>query len=282
MSKKSTEKADSSHESLKINHRSRGTDQLLSVLECLASIDAPVVPNVLAEILGMPRSTLYSMVNQLEARGWLVRQDEGLAPGPQAGMLGLAASRLTDFERRARAMVQELALQTGDLIELNIVDQWKQLIFFCANGRRDSYINSVEGMRYPLPRTSAARVLLVGLPIEMLQRNIPEEDMRMQSGAKLSYAEFHTQIAAAGAVGYAQAAGLIDPYIATLSVPVPDRSGRPIAALCTVLAAEEMRRLFDDRLSRLHQAAERLAQILRFAHWPIGEIALRSIWTEAR
>lgn len=106
--------------------RAKGTDRILDILEQLESVSEPMSRNALAKELDCPRSTIYSLVDQLVARDWVaIDSDGGISLGYRAGLLGLAYSRNARFEQVAREVVQRVAIETGVVTEIN---------GFCCNG----------------------------------------------------------------------------------------------------------------------------------------------------
>lgn len=166
--------------------RAKGTDRILDILEYLENLANPVSRNALANALDCPRSTIYSLIDQLVVRDWVAIDDDGgIHLGHRVGLLGLAYSRHARFEQFAREVVQRVAIETGVVTEINIVDNWQQLVLISATGRGRNYLRTVEGSRYPLPITGSARLQLAGVPRKTIRLNISEEDFRLASGELL-------------------------------------------------------------------------------------------------
>src|SRR5690606_3157078 len=118
----------------------------------------------------------------------------------------------------------------------NVIDSWQQLVLFSASGTGHSYLNAVEGTRYPLPWTAAARFLLEGQSERELLRHIPSTDFDIPgTGEHLTSAQLMTEIKQAQKRGYQIAAGLMNPYIGCIAAPLRNRSGRCVAVVSLVM-----------------------------------------------
>ena len=254
--------------------RAKGTDRILDILEKLSIISEPISRNTLARELDCPRSTIYSLIDQLVARDWVaIDESGGLALGYRAGLLGLGYGRNTRFEQVGRETVQRVALETGAVTEINVVDRWEQLVLISATGHSRNYLRTVEGSRYPLPITGSARLQLVGVPLETIRKNIPSEDFRLRSGEMLPFAQFADEIRQAERERFFIARGLIEPYIGTVGTPVRNRDGNCVATLSIILPQAELDNRTDELLAALHRGADELTSYLRTIDWPMGDRA---------
>lgn len=254
--------------------RAKGTDRVLDILEHLESEAKPVSRNALAIALDCPRSTIYSLVDQLVARDWLAMSDDGgIALGHRAGLLGLAYSRNARFEQVAREVVQRVAVEAGVVTEINVADNWQQLVLISATGRNRNYLRSVEGSRYPLPITGSARLQLAEVPRELIRRNIPAEDFRLGSGEMLPFEQFCDEIEQAAVDGYFIARGLIERYIGTAGTPIRNRNRQCVATLSIILPQEDLDARRDELIDVLQRGADELSGYLRAAVWAMGDRA---------
>ncbi|WP_372094449.1 IclR family transcriptional regulator [Tistrella mobilis] len=254
--------------------RAKGTDRILDILEHLETETRPVSRNALAKALNCPRSTIYSLVDQLVARDWLTQDDSGtISLGHRVGLLGLAYSRNARFEPVAREVVQRVASEAGVVTEINIADSWQQLVLISATGRSRNYLRTVEGSRYPLPITGSARLQLADIPREVIRRNIPDEEFRLGSGEILPFETFCAEIDQARRDGHFIARGLIDRYVGTAGVPILNRHGHCVATLSIILPQADLDARQNDLLDILRRGADELSGYLRAAVWPMGDRA---------
>lgn len=258
--------------------RAKGTDRLLDILAYFEGDRNPVSRNALAVALGCPRSTVYMLVDQLVERGWLQQLANGsVSLGYRAGLIGLAYAGHEEFEKSARLTVSKLAEELGEVVDLDIIDKWKQLVVVSANGRGKTYLSVVEGSRYPLPLTASSRVLLDGIPAGVLETHIPAEDFVAGDGSAVRLSDFLQDIQQARDVGYGVVEGSMDPMIGAVSVPVRNPSGDCLAALSVVLPSALIKDDIETLVRPLSRAASELENQLRLRQWPLGEAAFASL-----
>jgi DNA-binding IclR family transcriptional regulator len=241
--------------------RARGTDRLLDVLDLVAAQQQPTTRNSIAAALGAPRSTVYSIVDTLISRGFLDQTEpEGLiVPGRLCGLLGQVYDRSAPLARQAKAVVTELARTTGEVTELDVMQDWKQLILISRSGRGHGYRTAVEGSRFPLPATAASRFLLDGYSLEDLKRSIPNEDYTAPTGRSTTAEDLFQEIADARRQGYWITRGLVDAYVACVTAPVRNRDGRCIGVICLVVPLQEIDRREAEYIAATTQAAAKLS-----------------------
>lgn len=259
--------------------RAKGTDRLLDILETLETLAEPVSRNALARMLGCPRSTVYALVEQLADRNWIVQtEDGGIRLGHRAGLMGLAYARQSQFEQVARTMVVQIAVATGAVTEINVIDNWRQLVMMSATASGRNYLRTVEGSRYPLPLTGSARLQLAGVPKTLLRQKISDADLVLGSGLSLGFEAFCAEIEQAAQDGYFVATGLIDPYVATLGAPITNAEGDCLATLSIVLPEAELSLRRAELVETLRRGARELSDYLRAAPWPMGERARSALF----
>ena len=251
--------------------RARGTDRLLEILEQFFDVETPQTRNALANAMGVPRSTVYALVDQLLARGWLEQTPNGtITLGHKSGLLGLAYGRHTHFEQTAYEVLQQLVEETGQAAELNIVDNWQQLVVLAVKGTEHTYLHPTGGTRHPLPSTVSARVLLEGVAPERITAGIPPQHFKPGSPTP-DLAVLQEQIEGATRNGYAIGYGLIDRHIGVVAVPIRDQNGDCIAAISLIMLSEEMDAKLEGVLPPALRAAQRLSDTLRLVAWPMGQ-----------
>ena len=243
--------------------RAKGTDRLLDVLDCVASRETPMTRNAIAAAIGAPRSTVYSIIELMLKRDYLEQiEPEGLiVPGGKCGLLGLSHGRQNRFGRKARNVVAKLARSAGEVAELNIMRDWRQIVLISETGRSHHYRVPVEGSSTPLPQAASGRFLLQGIDRDEMAANLSGADFSMADGSRRDLARFCDDMVTARRQGYWIARGLIDPYIACIASPVQDRSQRCIASVCLVVPLPELARREDELIAMTREAADELTRI---------------------
>ncbi len=244
-----------------MNIRAKGTDRLLDVLDLVAGQHEPLTRNAIAAALGAPRSTIYSVIDTLLARGFVDQVDpEGfIVPGRLSGLLGQAYERNAPLARQARDVITDLALATGEVAELDVLQGWQQLILISRSGRGHGYRSAVEGSRFPLPSVASSRFLLEEVSLAELERHIPSAEHITPTGITVTPQTLHDEIALARRQGHWVTRALVDPYVACVTAPVRARDGRCIGVICLVVALPEIDKREAEYVSMTTAAAARLS-----------------------
>nr|GFD57281.1 hypothetical protein [Tanacetum cinerariifolium] len=80
--------------------------------------------------------------------------------GYRAGRIGLAYGKQAKFEQHMREAIGRLANDLGEVVEVNIVDRWQQLILMTATGKDHSYLRATAGSLFPIPQTASGLLLM--------------------------------------------------------------------------------------------------------------------------
>lgn len=223
--------------------RARGTDRLLDILDFFVNHDEPMTRNAIAVAVDAPRSTIYALIEQLIERGYLEYDHDSslISLGPRISQLSNRQMRFGHFERTVRRHIEQLASKLTVVAEINVIENWQQLVLFCATGNSHGYLNAVEGARYPLPWTASARFLLEGLSENELIHHLSAADFSIPgNGKSLTPAQLVSDMQAAKKRGYELALGWINPYIGCVSAPLRNREGQCVAAISMVMPLSQL------------------------------------------
>jgi IclR family acetate operon transcriptional repressor len=138
-------------------------ERMLDILEIIERRSEGANIRELSDFLEMPRSTVYRILNTLEARGIVRRGISGayiLGPrllslaanvsiGPSVGMADVAIAHL-----------ERLSLMTGEASKLSVKDGDDVLVILAVLGSGEYGLNIKSGRRLPLYAGAASRVLL--------------------------------------------------------------------------------------------------------------------------
>ncbi len=92
----------------------------------LASFDGSARTVTLSELgrrVGLPKTTVYRLANQLSAVGWLERTSDGYRVGPKVLEVGDAALQRNGLREAAFSHIYALAAKTGLAVHLAILDR---------------------------------------------------------------------------------------------------------------------------------------------------------------
>jgi DNA-binding IclR family transcriptional regulator len=145
-------------------------DNALRVLQLIKDRRSVRVSEVSAQ-LGIARSPAHRLLAMLAYRGF-ARQDavtKSYKPGPALIELGLEVIRDMDIRTAARPHMERLSRETGETINLVILDHARVLFVDCVEGPQSIRVASRTGRSMPAHCTSTGKAMLATLPAERLR-----------------------------------------------------------------------------------------------------------------
>src|SRR4051794_37758291 len=216
-------------------HRIPVIDRMMDVLFLLEKRTSGATIRDLVDLLGLPRTTVYRILNTLQFHDVVRRSSDGnYRLGPR--LLALAARTIGDahdfdLAPLSKPHLERLAEQTGEACKVSVRDGDGILVVAGAQGTREYALAVVPGQRLPLHAGAASKVLLAFMPKaelgEFLTRPLARYTGRTLSDKKRLQAE----LARIRRQGWAQDKGEYAPSIHAFAAPIPNRSGQVIAAL---------------------------------------------------
>jgi DNA-binding IclR family transcriptional regulator len=215
-------------------------------LQLLGSFDRhtpTLTPPELARRLGLPRSTVFRLLNTLEALGYVERVDGG-----RAVRLGLAVLRL-GFEYLASLELTQLGtpllrrLCEGTGFPCNLVVRDRRSIVYVAKIAPPSPFSGAVtvGTRLPAHATVLGHVLLGDLDFEALRALYPEDHLEAHTDrTPADVASLHRMVQAVRAHGHVVGEGFFEPRISTVAAPVRDAAGLTVAAIGITIPSDRL------------------------------------------
>ena len=152
--------------------RVKQVENLLDLFEIYARRKAPLTLTALSEVLGMPKSSTFNLIDTLVARGFLYETKARGGFYPTRRLLDLARSVMEGdpFLQRIHGELEALAESTGETALLSVRDQDHVI-----------YVDVVElpaliryfakvGDRRPIHTTSSGKAILTTYPSEERER----------------------------------------------------------------------------------------------------------------
>jgi DNA-binding IclR family transcriptional regulator len=189
----------------------------------------------LTERLGLPRTTVYRILNTLQQHQ-VVRRDDRGAYRLGRRLLSLAANvggqaRDVDLAAVAQPFLDRLAAELGEGVKLSVVDADSVFVLAAAQGRREYALTVAPGQRLPIHAGAASKLLLAHLPPDevddWLSRPLPAYTAKTITDPRRLRAE----LARIRRQGWAQDRGENGPSIQAFAAPVFGRDGRLVAAV---------------------------------------------------
>jgi len=233
--------------------RERSVDRILQILEFLHGHGEGIRIGALAKALNAPRSSTYTLVNDLTQAGLLEvsTEDSRIFFGKRIYLYGLNYIRENSLAKRARMEVERLAKETGETSEFCMLQNGRYTIMHMRPGNRPFRISSAVGLQIPIPWTASGRLLLAGRSRAEIEELIADEDLVLPDGRRIDIDEFIAAIGTALSDGYCLTKGLVDAVTQCLAAPIYGADGNVEATICLVLPIDlsgEQTGILRDRL----------------------------------
>lgn len=220
----------------------------------------------LAAASGLHKATVHRLLGGLMAEGLVQPIPGGYALGPQAWLIGRAASQRFDLSGFALPSLRRVAEETGDVALLGVLAGHHTHCVAREEGDSPILPTSIRvGSIRPLGCGAHSLALLAALPDDEVERAInataPERVGR--------YAPVTDDYLRAGVVetrtqGYALNEGVIVKGMTAIAMAARDAWGRPIASIsCSAISERMLPEKRPAIISLLRQEVERLEARLR-------------------
>lgn len=240
---------------------SRSLRRAVAILDLLLETDEPLPVSVLTARLGIPKSTAYELVRTMTELSVLEGNSEGTVfLGRKLFELGMAYKGHIDLMKEGGRIVKELRDETGETIQMSVLENDMMLVLLKEEGSRPIRIISRVGSRVPINWAAAGRLLVSDFDDETLRASLSRSITKSPTGkAAVDIDELIEQIRTARTRGFATELGEVNEHAGCVAAPVIDASGRCIA---TISAVAPEQRLRDENRLRLIEAVTTAARAL--------------------
>ncbi len=220
-------------------------DQTLRILSFLARQRGPAAASTIATTLGIPRSSVYHLLDALSGHGFVIH-----FPAERRWGLGTAAfelaggySRQQPLARLGRPLVAALADRAGESAHLAVMTGRDVLYIVEERAPRRPALVTDVGVRLPAHLTATGRAMLAALPREQVRALYPDaSSFADRTGRGPSRpAELRDVLREVRARGYAVEDGEVTLGLRSVGVAVRDHAGWPAAALALTWPLEAER-----------------------------------------
>lgn len=231
------------------------TARALSVFAAFENSPGALSVSRISQRAGLPLSTTYRLVHELEDWGGLDKTPDGKYQiGMRIWELGqMAGRRLRD---RAHPFLQDLFDLTHENVNLTVREGTQTLYVDKVYGSRKLPMVSRVGGRLPLHSTAPGRVMLAAQPEWFIDAYLERELEAPTQKTVTDPDELRNEIAEVLRTGHSIALEQMRAGVASIAVPVIVE-GNTIAAVGMVIEAHNMREL-NRLLPLLHGTAERI------------------------
>ncbi|MFL9913707.1 IclR family transcriptional regulator [Paraburkholderia sp. RL17-337-BIB-A] len=145
------------------------------LLEALASARQPMRASALAERTGLSRSTLYMLLNSLEARQWIEKRQGGFIIGVKLFELGCAYVHHDGLQAAFRREASAFVADHNEVVQLAVLDGAEVIYIAREDAQRPVRLVSDLGSRLPAHCSALGKALLASLPDSELNRVLPKK-----------------------------------------------------------------------------------------------------------
>jgi DNA-binding IclR family transcriptional regulator len=197
------------------------------ILEVLAEHRSGITLTTLSQVIGLPKTSLLSLLRVLESSGYVVAKDLRYYLGPFGYRLGALISSTFVAVDVFKPTLQDLSVKTQETVMLGFLDRYSKLCSYLEIVQPDvpvRYVPSI-GARRPLYCTAAGRAFLFFLGDQYLSDYLETATLTKQSPRTVtSKSELWTLAKAARKAGYALNMGETNTTTGAISAPIYDQA----------------------------------------------------------
>lgn len=174
------------------------------ILRVLAGRQGPVKAADIAETCRVPKSTLYLLLDCLEQRRWIERQDGGYIIGLELMALGAAYLRHDGLHAAFQQAAGAFVARSNEVVQLAALDGFDVVYLAREDARRPVRLVSDLGLRLPAHACALGKALLANLPADELAARLPVTLPRVTDRTITDPAALHRELDIARQTGLAQ------------------------------------------------------------------------------
>jgi DNA-binding IclR family transcriptional regulator len=221
-------------------HRIPVIDRMMEILFVLEQRPGGATIRDIVDLLRLPRTTVYRILNTLERHDIVSRSSKGAYRlGPR--LLGLAraigSAQGYDLAALAKPHLESLSAETGESSKISVIDGDDLVVVVAASGKREYALTVVPGQRLPLHAGAAGKTLLAYLPQDEVERRICLTLGRYTTRTLTDPRRLRRELASIRRQGWAQDKGEYSPSIHAFAAPILGRDGAIVAALSAPFVA---------------------------------------------
>lgn len=240
------------------DHPPASQDRVLRVLASIAQSDGPITAVALAQVTGLPRSSLYRQLARLRQWGFVQEEDGRYAPGPMGLQLAQGFDTTSHLMQMARMEMQRLVNQSHESVGLIVAVNDRAICLDMLESPQALRCSFEKGRSVPLRKGATAKCLLAHLPA--VRRDAVLASWRDEPhDAQLPDAASLARIRAAG---WARSVNEIDEGVWGVSAPVFGAAQR-LAGCMTLMAPTARGALREEEFTQMVVvAAARVSRLL--------------------
>lgn len=221
---------------------SPAASRTLDVLELLAASPEPVAAGHLARQLQIPKASLYRILATMAEHGFVIHLTETnrWALGVGAYELASAYRRQDPLQRMAKPLLSRLVDAVGHNGHLTVLRGSDVVYVIEERAPHQPSLVTDVGVRLPAHLTASGLAMLSAMTAPQVRSLYPTaSELVQRDGYGVStLRELREVLAATRSRGYALEEHSVTAGLASVALPVRDRSGYPLAAIALTFEAE--------------------------------------------
>ena len=201
--------------------------RVMMILEVLAEHRTGITLTTLSQVIGLPKTSLLTLLRVLESSGYVVVKDLRYYLGPFGYRLGALISSTFDAVNVFQPTLRELSGKTQETVMLGFLDRYSKMCSYLEIVQPDvpvRYVPSI-GARRPLYCTAAGRAFLFFLGDQYLDDYLATATLTRHSpNTVTSKSDLRALAKAAQKVGYATNMGETNTTTGAVSAPIYDKA----------------------------------------------------------
>lgn len=219
--------------------------RVLGILELLGSSPDGLRFPEIADLLGLPKSSLHALLTTMHRMGW-ISFDESTRTyriGVRAWEAGQSYNHARDLALVADEHLRAARAELNETIQLGVLDGTHVLYIAKVDADRPFRLVSRAGMRLPAWATGLGKVLLAYLPPDELRRRMTDVTFEPFTDRTVrDMAQLERVLATIRAEGTGRDEGEHTAFVYCVAAPVRGKSGAVVAALSCSLPEPPERR----------------------------------------
>lgn len=203
----------------------------LSIVDAFDYRDREVTLTELSHRTGLPKPTVYRMVNELVSWGALERGARGYQLGVRLFMLGAKVPRQGSLRDIAMPYLEDLYEATHENVNLGVLHGTEVLFVARVAGHRSTDVLLRVGDTLPAHSTSIGKALLAFSPPELVRALVADGLERLTANTVVMPGMFLRQLHLTRARGYSVNAEETHAGVVSVAAPIFDAHGAAVAAI---------------------------------------------------
>jgi DNA-binding IclR family transcriptional regulator len=205
----------------------------LSLLDAFTVERPSLSLSALIERTGLPRATAFRLLVTLEECGYVVKVGADYTPGFKLFVLGNIVAEGIDLRRQARKHLEALRDETGETVQLAVLEDWQIVHLDRALSRQSvAYMVSHVGVILPAYCTALGKALLAHRSEDMVYAWASTQELRRLTPNTITTVDaLLDELRRIRERGYSIDNEERELGIRCVGAPVFDHEGQPIAAI---------------------------------------------------